>query len=256
MDILNLIYRDNFSSQLKGDIGEMTVDCLLSQLNNTRYFHLNNVLLPLKNGGTTQIDHMILSPYGIFVIETKNYQGFIFGDENQDYWTQKTYSGTYRFFNPIKQNKIHINVLANLLKLDYKCFHCMILFVGDCKIKTKLPEYVMNCNFFTNNVKLYIESKNNIIISKELFMTIVKNLKNHKIKNNQHTKNQHKQYVKQVQKLCPKCRGVMVERVVKNTGQKFMGCSRFPHCRGTRPLQNKQETEKHINKMAKFFFGI
>lgn len=250
LDILDLL-DEGFDSQLKGSIGEMTVDYLLSKLNKDYYFHLNNVLLPLKNGGTTQIDHLVLSPYGIFVIETKNYQGFIFSDENQDYWTQKTYSGTYRLYNPIKQNDNHINVLATLLNIDKSYFHSIILFVGECQLKTPLPSNVMVCNFLTNNLNAYIQQKNEMIIPEEMFREIVKNLKTHRIKNTPQSEQQHKQYVKSRQNLCPKCKSIMVERVAKNTGKKFLGCSRFPQCCGTKPINDEQDVQKQMYQLLK-----
>ena len=52
------------------------------------YYRLNNITLPLANGGSTQIDHIIVSVHGIFVIETKNYKGWIYGNEKQRQWTQ------------------------------------------------------------------------------------------------------------------------------------------------------------------------
>lgn len=253
LDILALLSDEGFDSQLKGSIGEMTTIHLLSQLDKKEYGCIYNLLLPLKNGGTTQIDHLVLSLYGIFVIETKNYQGFIFGDENQDYWTQKTHGGTYRLFNPIKQNNTHISVLANLLNLNREYFHSIILFVGECEIKTPMPDYVIMCNFLTNNLKSYIESKKENIISPELFKNIVMQLKNNSIKNTPQSEKQHKEYVKSRQNLCPKCRSTMVERVARNTGKKFMGCSRFPHCRGTRPLDNMTNEQKELYNLIKFF---
>lgn len=100
-DLFSLL-QEVYSSQIKGETGEMTVDYLLSKLDKDYYLYANNILLPLKNGGTTQIDHLVLSCYGIFVIETKNYQGFIFGDEVQDYWTQKN---LWRYISNFQSNK-------------------------------------------------------------------------------------------------------------------------------------------------------
>ena len=65
-----------------------------------------------------QIDHVVVSIYGIFVIETKNYSGWIFGDENSQYWAQVIYKTKNRFYNPILQNRGHIKALQGLLQ-DY-----------------------------------------------------------------------------------------------------------------------------------------
>ena len=70
--------------ELKGMFGESLVNLATTiALDDRIYKQLNNVTLPLKNGGSTQIDHVIVSIYGIFVIETKNYQGMIFGSPEQ-----------------------------------------------------------------------------------------------------------------------------------------------------------------------------
>ena len=72
--------------QIKGILGESYVKTLLSHLDAEECVVLHDILLPYK-GGTTQVDHVVLSPYGVHVIETKNYKGWIFGKENQRNWT-------------------------------------------------------------------------------------------------------------------------------------------------------------------------
>lgn len=74
----------------KGELGERRVARLLSKLPKEDYKVINNLLVNI-NGQTTQIDHVVVSEYRIFVIETKYYQGDIFGDENSEYWTQNIY---------------------------------------------------------------------------------------------------------------------------------------------------------------------
>ena len=79
-----------FKPFLKGKLGEFTVAIHAKlYLKDPQYLLLNDLTLPDGEGGTTQIDHLLLSPYGIFVIETKNYKGWIFGNERQKIWTQK-----------------------------------------------------------------------------------------------------------------------------------------------------------------------
>ena len=64
---------------------------LLTTFPEAEYHLMNNITLPFKDG-TTQIDHILVSRYGIFVIETKHYKGWIFGDENSKNWTQVLYN--------------------------------------------------------------------------------------------------------------------------------------------------------------------
>jgi hypothetical protein len=65
---------------------------------------------------TTQIDHIVVSNYGIFVIETKNYKGWIMGNEYDEYWRQVIYKRKEKLYNPIKQNYGHILALKGVLK--------------------------------------------------------------------------------------------------------------------------------------------
>ena len=78
-----------FKPFLKGKVGELAVSTHVKLYLDERYILLNDVTLPDEFAGTTQIDHILLSPFGVFVIETKNYKGWIFGGERQKVWTQK-----------------------------------------------------------------------------------------------------------------------------------------------------------------------
>jgi restriction system protein len=103
-----------FKPQIKGWFGEILVHQLLThRLDQNVYRVVRNVMLPTEDG-TTQIDHIVVSRYGIFVIETKNYKGWIFGSERQAKWTQKIFRVTNSFQNPIHQNYKHIKTLAEL----------------------------------------------------------------------------------------------------------------------------------------------
>lgn len=92
------------SPWVKGYIGELLVRLFAHwQLDEQTYHRLHNVTLTTPDG-TTQIDHVFLSPYGIFVLETKNIKGWIFGSEQQSQWTQKLYKRSFKFQNPLRQN--------------------------------------------------------------------------------------------------------------------------------------------------------
>ena len=116
----------------KGTRGERLVGSELAELPD-EYYVLNDVLLKTWNGKTSQIDHIVVSKYGVFVIETKNYSGKIYGSENAMYW--KEYFNSYRryywgdsesydLYNPVKQNEGHIRTLKKLLSKigDIHCF--------------------------------------------------------------------------------------------------------------------------------------
>ena len=112
--IFVVLYFYFFSADAKGRRGEKTVANILSQLPSSEYSVINDITIQNKNG-STQIDHVIISVYGIFVIETKNYSGWIMGGEKSDQWIKNMYGHKYYFYNPIKQNYGHISALARTL---------------------------------------------------------------------------------------------------------------------------------------------
>lgn len=100
---------------------------------------LFNVYIPKENGETTEIDVLMICPKGIFVFESKNYSGWIFGNENQRYWTQVLPTGRGRskkekFYNPIMQNRGHIKHLKSIIGEDIP-MRSIIAFSERCTLK-------------------------------------------------------------------------------------------------------------------------
>lgn len=136
---------------VKGKVGEMKVDLLtLRKLDKRLYTAFHDLYLPRPDGkGTTQIDHVVTSPFGIFVIETKNMTGWIFGDEESRWWTQSIYGKKSRFQNPLHQNSLHLRALAKALEVPHEQFHNLVFFVGDTTLKTELPPCVAEGGFLS-----------------------------------------------------------------------------------------------------------
>jgi hypothetical protein len=109
-----------FKPRIKGVVGEQTTAFKLSRLNRAKYKVINNLVLNVS-GKTSQIDHVIISDFGIFVIETKNLKGWILGEENSEYWTQVIYQRKKKFYNPIRQNQGHIRALEHYLRGFLQC---------------------------------------------------------------------------------------------------------------------------------------
>ncbi|MCK5122558.1 MAG: NERD domain-containing protein [Candidatus Pacebacteria bacterium] len=105
---------------LKGLIGEKFVSRKLFNLDLAHYKVLDDLLLPSNgNLNMTQLDHVVVSNYGIFCIETKSYKGWIFGNANDKYWTQVIYKYKERFYNPLRQNYAHIKAIEEFVKSKY-----------------------------------------------------------------------------------------------------------------------------------------
>lgn len=124
-----------YSATIKGYIGELKVNLRLKLLG-SQFILMPNLLLDNGNGNTSQIDHVVLSEYGIFVIETKNYTGWIFGNEKSDNWLQVIFKERHYFRNPIKQNLSHIYALKNKLS-EYPNinYYPIVVFVGSAILK-------------------------------------------------------------------------------------------------------------------------
>ena len=130
------------SPKQKGKRGEKLVAGRLRKGLPDEYRILNDIYLPLPDGTTTQIDHIVVSQYGVFVVETKTYSGWIFGDEKSSVWTQSIYRKKSRFQNPMRQNYRHICALADNLGIDKSYFTGVVAFTGDCTFKTEMPDGV------------------------------------------------------------------------------------------------------------------
>ncbi len=131
--------------RIKGIIGESFVARRLSSLDPAHYRVLNDLLLPSSgNTPTTQIDHVVVSNYGIFCIETKDYEGWIFGDAHQQYWTQVIYKFKQRFYNPIHQNYAHMKAIESLIAPTFPTVPILpyIVFPSADKLKVSGADYV------------------------------------------------------------------------------------------------------------------
>ena len=106
------------------------------------YHLMNHVTLQLKDG-TTQIDHILVSRFGVFVIEAKHYSGWIFANGKQRNWTQVLFRKKSRFQNPIFQNMRHVRAVENLLDfLPSPAFKSVVVFTGEAEFKTEVPQGV------------------------------------------------------------------------------------------------------------------
>lgn len=207
------------------------------RLNKQKYHLIKNVTLPTQDG-TTQIDHIIVSTYGIFVIETKNMKGWIFGDEKQKTWTQKIYKNTNKFQNPIHQNYKHIKTIESILDIDQNKIFSVIVFVGDSTFKTDMPENVT----YASGLISYILSKKDEIITAAEVKNLISIIESGRLSKSLKTHKEHVRHVKNIVKekknknSCPRCGRELVLRVAKqgtSKGKEFYGCGNYPKCRYT-----------------------
>ncbi|MEC3883926.1 NERD domain-containing protein [Halobacillus sp. HZG1] len=224
---------------VKGKIGEAKVSLLLKRLNESEYYVMNDLMLKTEKG-TTQIDHVVVSVYGVFVIETKNYKGWIFGDEKCKKWTQVIYKKKHTFMNPIHQNYGHIKGLEEVLGKTYTHPFCSVIsFSSKSTLEnitiTSPMVHVVNTSHLLNTIKMYDER----LISNANMKGIIYKLHHHKIEDRQMREN-HIIKIKEKHEhrrqlvngmICPDCGAGLIDRIGKYGAYK--GCMNYPECRFT-----------------------
>lgn len=173
--------------KLKGIEGERRVYTFLSKtLDKTTWYIFNDVRF-YSNNRCTQIDHVVVSKFGIFVIETKNITGNILGSVNDTFWNSLLSFKSYQFYNPIKQNQGHINSLKYnlekklLLHLDNTLFYSLIVFpqysLNAIKIKGNLGNNTSVVSL--NDLQKYFNQFTYEVLSLDVLQDILKILEQH-----------------------------------------------------------------------------
>ena len=121
----------------------------LKQQLSPEFEHYHNLVLPTEQGDLTELDHLVLSPYGLFVIEVKNHQGWVFGQRDQLQWTVQHFRRKHRINNPLRQNYKHIKALQYVLhQLSHKVapeqLHSIVAFSNRAQFKSEFPSNVMH----------------------------------------------------------------------------------------------------------------
>jgi restriction system protein len=223
-----------FEALFKGWVGELKTKATQKLFLDSKQYHIfNNVIIP-REEGTTQIDHVIVSKYGIFVVETKDRSGWIFGSETDSQWIQDIFGKKVRFQNPLRQNYLHSKTLAEFLGIEHNKIHSLIVFWGDCEFKTRIPENVVKGVFELTN---YIKSKKQILLTDNEVDRICAQVRTTKdntsiLQDVQHAYTLYKRYAST--SICPKCGGKLLVR--NSTRGRFLGCEHYPRCRYTKEL--------------------
>ncbi len=224
-------------SLIKGWLGEkLTTLGIALFLDRKLYRRIDNVILAADDGSTTQIDHLLVSRFGIFVIETKNMKGWIFGRASDPQWTQVLFGRKYRFQNPLRQNFRHTCIVAEKLNVPREAVYGIVFFIGDCRFKTPIPDGV-----FCNGVASHIRHHRYEWFSDaevERFERKLRDIKQHsRFTGADHVRSLRERYDSET--TCPKCGSNLVERVARKGsrgGERFLGCSAYPKCRYTKAV--------------------
>lgn len=233
--ILVFLFWKLFSVNIKGAIGEKRIASLLYFLDKSNYKVINNIVLEV-DGKTTQIDHIVISDFGVFVIETKNYKGWILGGENSEYWTQVIFKRKERFYNPIRQNLGHIKALKICLNEfpDLK-YISIIVFPSKAEIKTQTNTDVVYSSQLIKTIKKYtdvnlLENQKEAISQRinECNLIDIYDKRSHVRSIKQRIQNR-EEAIKE--NKCPQCGANLVKRNGKFGN--FLGCTSYPRCKFT-----------------------
>lgn len=226
--IILCILMEVYSKKLIGMAGEFWVKRELKKLSK-EYLVINDVMVKTKDNNTHQIDHIVISKYGIFVIETKQYNGYIKGNDYDKRWMIK--SGKRKFYvnNPLYQNYGHVKSLEEILNLPEEKFISLVCIPSRARVSVK-----------SNNVVRIYELIDKIYSYQEVIINNEEEIYESINKLNIIDKTKRKEHVRNTKKIksnkdelfknrCPKCGGELVTRNGKYGT--FMGCSNFPKCR-------------------------
>lgn len=224
-----------FNYENVGQFGEFSTEFALTNHNlDGNFIVLKNVYVPIK-GKTTEIDLLMIHEKGIFVFESKNYSGWIFGNAEQLNWTQSLRGGQKnQFYNPIRQNRTHIKALADYLDLPEEAFVSYIIFSERCTLKkvpmdtpdvviVQRPDMLKRLRAMLKAAP--IKYSENTIRSMAEKLAVLTNK----------TDAEKRQHIEDIQTKCPFCGNELVLR--KGRYGSFYGCSTYPKCKYTRPIK-------------------
>ena len=157
----------------KGRRGERQVAALLALLPKDKYKVINDLLIQ-RGGYSTQIDHVVVSVYGVFVIETKYYRGWIYGGENSEYWTKNVYGHKYELRNPLWQNEGHVKTITKLIEdPGLVPIYNVVAFSSQAKLKIDRSLPVMYWRQVVPYIRRYREPVMSESYAEEIYNTLL-----------------------------------------------------------------------------------
>lgn len=236
------------SPEAKGRAGEEKIYTILERIEGHKRI-LANCYLPNGNSGTTEIDLILLHETGIYVFESKNYSGWIFGSEDQQFWTE-TFRGAngkaqkQRFYNPLWQNTTHIRALKRVLKDRKNPYYSYVVFGNNCEFKnielTSGEHIVTTRRYLRRDLLRQMEQTKPCMTAGEIdaiYDTLCLFTNADEEQKEQHIESIMQKQVPVVGEdgmwYCPRCGGQLVRRIAQRgnfAGREFWGCSNYPRC--------------------------
>jgi len=215
--------------RIKGFFGEVKVARVLNRFSGTTF---NNYIIIDENGASHQIDHIYVGREGIFVVETKNYSGKIYGSAKDHEWTQVLAGGNVKnkFYNPVKQNATHVYQIKNILPKDVWINSCVVF------VKGNIRRISADNVFSPKGLRKYISSSQHPLTVDvvEQIVTALNDVRAD-ISNKEHIHSVRNAQKSRKNNVCPICNATLVLRNGKYG--KFYGCSNYPKCKYTKKIE-------------------
>jgi len=219
-----------------GAWGEYLTYCKLGAIPGYKKF-LFNCYIPKEDGTFSEADLILLHPSGVYVFESKNYSGWIFGNEADRQWTQSL-NGRHkkRFYSPLMQNNSHIRQLLRFApELAREAIQSVIVFSERCDLR-----------------KITLTSQQHLVVKRHRLLFAMEPLIRRQLLSpadidtlyqrlfpqtqlTEQQKQAHIQHVKDIaeHRICPYCGNPLVVKTARKTGKQFWGCSKYPSCKYT-----------------------
>lgn len=222
------------SNRYRGAKGERKVKRKIGKTKSPKKFVFNDYRFAVEDK-TVQIDHIVVNKNGVFVIETKNYAGDIYGDDEKTEWKQVLAGGKVVNYhrNPVKQNGSHIYHLKKFLPAGIKPVSLVVFIQNN-------TEHINSGSVKAlKELKKALKASYGTDLSEKERIKIAEILKKHNdrsIKNSTHLKNIRKTQKMISKNVCPRCGAKLVLR----HGEKgdFYGCSNYPKCKFVKENKN------------------
>lgn len=226
-----------------GDMGERKVSYYLANLPCEDYYVFNDLLIREGNY-TTQVDHVVISHCGVFVLETKNVHGKVYGSENTEFWKQylpetgyKRYGFTkeHQFRNPIWQNEGHIKTLRRLVFGNDLPIYNIVVFPNEVDLFVTADKDVLRMWEVVSRIKQHREvvlSTDHMNFMRRRLLEVVSTKEKDRIEHLENVqRNKERRDAAVAGGLCPRCGGNLILRSGKYG--RFYGCSNYPRCKYT-----------------------
>ncbi|MBP5307672.1 MAG: NERD domain-containing protein, partial [Clostridia bacterium] len=221
-------YYRKYTAEEKGNYGESLVANELRSIADADFAMLNDIIV-VTDGKSHQIDHVAINRYGVFVIETNNYAGKIYGSAGAQKWRVYYDNGEQcEFYNPVQQNLTHCNSVKNII--GNVPIYSVIVFVKNNIIKTDAANVIP-----LSQLKYFISQPRGTEMTKEQMTACMEKLRANQ-QSNAVSADEHVSSIKETldkanSGICPWCSQPLVEKQGKYGT--FMACSNYPRCKFT-----------------------